>query len=86
MVILGLGEETMKLDNHKVMQPNCGFIIIDWDKHTEKVCGNPATAVYVSDDSRKELTAMCLHHASEALVEGDGPVFSLVPMVPFKGE
>ena len=57
----------------------CEFVVRDWKTGAEKVCGGKTTAVYVSDDSRKEFTPICAAHRDAAWA-GDGPVWDLVPV------
>ena len=42
-------------------------------------CGEPAVAVYISDDLRTQARYVCEVHAFEAERRGDGPVFWAKP-------
>ena len=42
---------------------------------SDTVCGQPAVAVYVSDDDEPKGRYVCETHAQEAQASADGPVF-----------
>ena len=61
----------------------CEFIIHNWETGAENLCGEKTVAVYVTADSRKGFTPICLAHRDAAWA-GDGPVYDLVPVVRTK--
>lgn len=53
----------------------CAFYDLDMVKGESRLCGEPAVAVYITDDHHHIGRYICAQHAREAERAGDGPVF-----------
>ena len=63
----------------EIRKPTCVFHnwVRDAQGNTvsDTVCGEPAVAVYISDDDEPKGRYVCAQHATEAELNGDGPLF-----------